>query len=122
MEKLISAVVLTFSIMISSAGATDIIITVPDAAVPQVVISIKKVHPNTECEKWDLQTVTCLKKKYTDIDWVKKKIGDMVKEVILAGQNQLINEAYAAKQAELRQTEEEIITTGESIDNYLTVK
>lgn len=121
MKKIILAVVLTLS-MISIAGATDIIITIPDAVTGQVVASIEAVHPNTECEQWDLTTVTCVKKKYNNIQWTKKIIRDLIKDVISTGQNKIINDAYAAKQLEIRKTEEVKITTGESVDNYLTIK
>lgn len=122
MRKIIPTIILMLVMTAASAGAMDIIITVPDAVVPKVVNAVKAAYPNTECEEWDLVTVTCIKQKYTDMQWVKKIVTTTLKEIIQNGQTKLIDAAYAAKLAETKQAEAERITTGESVNSYLTVK
>jgi len=122
MRKIIPIIILMLVMTAASAEAMDIIITVPDAVVPKVVGAVKAVYPNTECEEWDLVTITCIKQKYTDMQWLKKIVTTTLKEIIQNGQTKLIDAAYAAKLAETKQAEAERITTGESVNSYLTVK
>jgi len=123
MKNILIALVTCLVILIAgNTVALDLILSLPDANVPRVIAAVLAVHPNNECADWDLATVLCLTKKYTDEEWVREVARRLLVDGIKRAERGLLDKAMAAKQAAIIKTEEEKIIPPTLDDYQLTIK
>jgi hypothetical protein len=87
MKKIIFVLfVLVFSMTSALSFAEDICITVNADTWDRLKTAFLTMHQNTECVKYDLTTMECLKKRYTDDEWVRERSRRFVYEAFREGE------------------------------------
>ncbi len=119
MKKIIFSFILglTLICLTNNAAALDLILSIPDANVDRIVAAVITKSPNNECAVWDLETVTCVTKKYTDLEWVNEVAFNWFVDTIERGEQMILDKALAEKRASIIKSEELKIIVP-SRDNY----
>lgn len=84
--------VILISFIAMNATAFDIGITVNDVDYPEFKAAFLKSHPNDECLKYDLTTMTCLQKRFTDDEWVRERTRRFTYEAFRSGQESIVKD------------------------------
>lgn len=123
MKETIIGIFLMFLLMCpAQSQALDLTMSVPDVYLLRVIPAVLALYPNVECAEWDLQTVTCIKKKYTDESWVLEMARRVLVDAIKRGEQTLIEKALAEKAAAIKLSEAQKIIVPVMDDYQLTIK
>ena len=91
--KKISLMIIILLALALNAVAFDIGIEVKDIDYPGFKAAFLTTNPNTECVKYNLQTMECLQKRFTDDEWVRERIRRFAFDSFRSGQETIVKTA-----------------------------
>lgn len=73
MKKYLFLILILFLMLVKNGNATDICVSVTDNNWDRFKTAFLATYPNTDCERYELITMECLKKRYTDDQWLYER-------------------------------------------------